>query len=318
METNEKILALVKERGPVLPVHISKEISDDILMTSARLSELLSNKQIKISSLKVGGSPLYYASGQEIKLQNFAVNLSGKEKDAYDLLRSRKVLKDSNQEPAFRVALRQIKDFAVLLQVNYNNKAELFWKWYLLGNNETKERIKEILEYKIEKKEEINPLEPKNNIMQETLLKENQREKADITRTNTEIPNELYKKEEKIEKSELKHEIKKDKTRKAKDDISIYAHNFFDKNSMNIVSSKEIKKNMEIDFVVELQTTIGRVKYFCKLKHKKRVNESDLSTAFIQAQSKGLPLLFLTKGKLTKKAQEMLGTEFKNIIFKEI
>ena len=54
METNERILDLIKEKGPLLPVQVSKEINDNILMTSARLSELLSAKQIRISNINLG------------------------------------------------------------------------------------------------------------------------------------------------------------------------------------------------------------------------------------------------------------------------
>src|SRR3989338_3139236 len=136
MATNEQILELVKQKGPILPIHISKHINDNILMTSARLSELLSYKKIKISNIKVGGSPLYYFEGQEIKLQNYADNLGSKEKKAYDMLLENKLLRDTTQEPAIRVALRQIKDFPIPLQVNYENKAEIFWRWYLTDNNE--------------------------------------------------------------------------------------------------------------------------------------------------------------------------------------
>ena len=126
MEINERILSIVKEKGPILPVQASNEINENILMTSARLSELLTAKHIKISNLKVGSSPLYYFPGQEHKLQNFTDNLNGMEKRAYDLLLQNKILKDYDQEPAIRVALREIKDFAVPLQVNYENKTEIF------------------------------------------------------------------------------------------------------------------------------------------------------------------------------------------------
>ena len=71
MDVREKIIAFVKIRGPVLPVQVSKEVKLDILMSSAYLSELVSNKKLKISYLKIGGSPLYYAQGHEASLQNF-------------------------------------------------------------------------------------------------------------------------------------------------------------------------------------------------------------------------------------------------------
>lgn len=292
METNERILALVKEKGPILPVQIAREINDNILMASARLSELLAAKHIKISSLKVGGSPLYYFAGQEPKLQNFIDNLNGMERKAYDLLLQNKVLRDSNQEPAIRVAIRQIKDFAIPLQVNYENKVEIFWKWYLTDNKETEPLIKDLLSTK-----KIIPAKPKEETPQKPL------EKAEP-------------------KKEVQAELRKDITKKVKKiDKELFlkeVYNFLNKNKINIIKTKEVKKNAEIDFIIELQTQLGGVRYFCKTKNKKKINDADLSSALLKAQSKNLPLLFLTKGKLSKKSKEKLDTDFKNIVYREI
>lgn len=300
MDTNEIILSIIKEKGPILPVRVSKQINDNILITSARLSELLTLNQIKISNLKIGGSPLYYFPGQENKLQNFVDNLNGMEKKAYDLLSANNVLRDSDQEPAIRVALRQIKDFATPLKVNYENKIEIFWKWYLMDNKEVEPLIKNILSnkkriYDIPSKTELN----KNIInkpVEETI--ENQ-------------------------KKETQEEFKKYTNKKTTKiiDKGMFLKNindFFDKNKINISETNEVKKNQEIDFVIELQTQLGNVKYFCKTKNKKKINDSDLSTALLTAQSKCLPLLFLTTGKISKKSQEKLVTDFKYILYKEI
>ena len=43
-EIKEKILSILKRRGPSLPVHIAKEIESSMLFTSAFLSELVSEK----------------------------------------------------------------------------------------------------------------------------------------------------------------------------------------------------------------------------------------------------------------------------------
>ena len=293
METNERILFLLKERGPILPVQASKEINENILMTSARLSELLTSKRIKISNLKVGGSPLYYLSGQEHKLQNFTENLNGVEKKAYDILSQNKILKDSEQEPAIRVALRQIRDFAIPLQVNYENKIEIFWKWYLIDNKEMELLIKSKLS---EKKKEISDkkLQNRQEITTQERLLEGPKEEA--------------------QKKEATKKIRKtiDKGLFLRD-----VNNFFGKNKINI-DNQDIKKSSEIDFIIKIQTTLGDLKYFCKAKNKKRVSDADLSSALIQAQSKNLPLLFLTNGILTKNSQEMMGKEFKNITLKKI
>ena len=293
MNTNETILAIVKEKGPILPVQVSKEINDNILMTSARLSELLTEKHIKISTIKVGSSPLYYYAGQEVKLQNFADNLQGMEKKAYDLLSRNKILRDSEQEPAIRVALRQIKDFAVPLQVNYENKTDIFWKWYLIDTKEAELLIK-------------NKLSPKKETIPKKTLEK-----------PTEIPQQKKLLEKPKQETQLRDATKTKKTI-AKDLFSKNTHDFFDKSQISIIETYDTKKNTEMDFIIGLQTTIGNIKYFCKSKNKKKISDSDLSTAIIQAQSKNLPLLFLTNGDMTKKAGEMLNKEFKNITFKKI
>jgi len=117
-QIKEKIIFTIKRRGPSLPVHIAKEIGLNMLFTSAFLSELFSEKKIRISNLKVGSSPVYFLSGQEPMLENFSQYLKSKEKDAFMILKERKFLKDNVQDPAIRVALRAIKDFAIPFKKN--------------------------------------------------------------------------------------------------------------------------------------------------------------------------------------------------------
>jgi len=298
MDKNHTILEIINRKGPVIPVQVSKEIKDNVLMASARLSELLSLKKIKISSLKVGGSPLYYLPGQEEKLRNFANNLGSVERKAYDLLEQGKVLRDAAMEPAVRVALRNIKDFAVPLQVSYQEKTEIFWKWYLTENKEAEIAIKGIIDA-ISKSREIQEQQALQKTPEQTRL---------------EKPKEEIKKPEETVKKEIQ------KTRKAAPKINFLneINGFFSKAKINIIDVKEIEKNSEFDLIIELNTQLGNVKYFCKAKNKKNISEGDLSSALVNAQSKGLPLLFMTNGKASKKSQEKLKTDFKNIVYREL
>ena len=301
MNPSETILSFIKARGPVIPVQVSKEIKDSILMASARLSELLDAKKIKISNLKIGGSPLYYLPGQEEMLQSFANNLSHMEKKADDLLSQSKVLQDSAQEPAVRVALRQVRDFAIPLNVTYDNKKEVFWKWYLFGNNEAESIIKEALsKVPIQKRVIEEPaLAPLATYTEKKAIDE---KPAYTESQKTLVKKEAVKRPRPLEdKSHEKSVI-----------------NFFTGNKISVIESARAKKSSELDFIVDIQTSIGSIRYFCKYRGKKSINEADLSSALVQAQSKNLPLLFLSSGTLTKKAQEMLNKELKNIIFKKI
>ena len=73
-----------------------------------------------------------------------------------------------------------------------------------------------------------------------------------------------------------------------------------------------------MDFFVELETSIGKAKYFCKAKNKQRISDSDLSNAYVKGQSKKLPVLLLSPGDLSKKAVEMINSELKGLSFKKI
>jgi len=312
MDHRETVLQTIKIKGPVIPAQIAKVIGTDIMMASAILSELVSKNVLKISHVKFGSTPLYYLPGQEPRLQDFAKNLHEKEKRAYDLLMQKKVMMDRLLDPVVRVALRNIKDFAVPLQVKINDDIEIFWKWYLTTNEEAAKIIKEMVEVSKAKepKKEVKPV-------QEAIASREQEKPME----EGEIKREL-KKEELKERLPEKEEKKKEKgafvDKTAEDKFLNEVKRFFEKSNISLIEEKIIKKNLELDLVVEVPSAVGNLVYYCKAKSKKRISDSDLSSAFVQGQLKKLPVLFLTKGELTKKANEMLSREFKNIKIKKI
>lgn len=170
MQTRERIISFIRLRGPSLPVQIAKETGLSILFASAFLSELYGEKEIKISNLRVGSSPLYFIPGQEPQLENFSNYLKSKEKEAFLILKEKKILKDSDLQPAIRVALREIKDFAIPFEKNN----EIFWRYFLRPELSEIE-ITKIEEVQIEEKEEseqINEEKGIKEIVQEIPKKE--------------------------------------------------------------------------------------------------------------------------------------------------
>ena len=160
MEQNnahEQIISILKEKGPSLPIQIAKQMNLSSLFISAYLSELAGEKRIKISHLKVGGSPLYFSGEQEEQLENFYKYLHPREAEAFLLLKKNKILKDSEQKPAIRVALRSIRDFSI----GFKKDEEIYWRYFLFPEEELNEyfngkekpkKVKEKLEQKKPKK----------------------------------------------------------------------------------------------------------------------------------------------------------------------
>ncbi|MFH1503443.1 MAG: hypothetical protein ABIE36_02190 [Candidatus Diapherotrites archaeon] len=136
-QIREKILSILRMRGPLLPVHIANETGLSMLFSSAFLSELLSDKKIRISYMKIGSSPIYFLPGHEYQLERYSHHLKSREKDAFLLLKEKKIIKDSKQEPAIRVALRSIRDFAMPFKRNN----EIFWRYFTIPESEFREEI---------------------------------------------------------------------------------------------------------------------------------------------------------------------------------
>ena len=60
MDHREKLLKIVQDKGPLLPAQINRELNTNVLFASAMLSEMVDAKKLRLSSMKIGGSPLYY------------------------------------------------------------------------------------------------------------------------------------------------------------------------------------------------------------------------------------------------------------------
>lgn len=156
-DQREVALHYIKTNGPVIPIQVSKVLNTNILFASAVLSELVEKKQLKMTSAAIGGSKVYYIKGQEPllgeKLYNF---LNPVEKEVFDLLKEKKVLRDVELEPKERIALRDLKDFAMPLTITAGNQSEIFWKFHIVSDEEVKGLLQSYIEEAPEpKKSEI-------------------------------------------------------------------------------------------------------------------------------------------------------------------
>jgi hypothetical protein len=142
----DKILEVVRQ-GPTFPAKVAKQLGGggDTMLIGAILSTLISSGDVKVSHIKVGGSPLYYAPGQESKLEDFVNYLNDKDKNTFRLLKAEKVLQDSIQDPLTRVSLRGIKDFAKQFEIIFQGQKLLFWRFYSVSEDEAAPLAKKVL-----------------------------------------------------------------------------------------------------------------------------------------------------------------------------
>lgn len=287
-ETKKRIIAFLQNKGPSIPVQISREMRMDTLIVSALLSELIDAKKIIMSNLKVGGTHLYLLVGQEPMIENFQQYLHPKEQEALGLLKKNRILKDSEQDPAIRVALRSIKDFSF----SFKKDEDFYWRYLTV----TEQEVKDILEppiklIKKEVKEEIKP-EIKIELKEEVREKKRERiKKPELTLPNFENPLALKPKEPKPEKI------------KPKSEFVLKAIEFLEKNKFIIIEEKEYKAK-EYNCISQIKTELGPIDFLTQAKDKKTISDSDLDLLLRQAQTIPLPALMIYPENLNKKAIE--------------
>lgn len=354
MDHSDSILNLINSKGPMIPSEVKKTVNIDLMFVQAYLAQLSSSKKLKVSRVKIGGSPLYYVPGQESQLEPYIGRLKAPEQKIVLVLKEGKIIDDSILEPVDRVALKNSRDYAILLNVKINGSEKLFWKYFLTSDDEAANIIRSKLQPKsesiaqkpedskvVEKIEEVKPepivekipeiseqtqtskLEEELSQLKEKLnsltnskpLEENNfKQSLGTTSSNSETKPKEIKKEQ---KSEV--ETKLDNYSKPEPDDEFYAEvkDYLTKKQIKILNFELIKKKSDIDLTISVPTPFGNLEFYCKAKSKKKSNEGDLSSAFLKGNFLNLPSIYLTKGQATKKSLDKLQQEYKGLLYKE-
>lgn len=323
-EIKNKIISSIEKRGPSLPIQIAKELAMNSLFVAAFLSELNDEKRLKVSSLKVGGSPLYFLTGQEEQLEKFYKFLHPKEAEAFELLRKNKILKDRDQDPAIRVALRAIKDFSVAFKDN----EEVYWRYILVPEQEVVELFNKqalIIKEPIKK----NLIESNPQPIKTTNFNASESADSELAITSDPIESNLtIKKPKKEIKREIKQieifenplvpiEIEKPKKEKPKSEFVLNIIKLIEDNKWKIIEEKE-HKSKEYLCIVQINFDLGPINFLTTAKDKKSVSDLDLKKHLSDAQKIPLPALFLYTGTLSKKAKEYENQYFSILKTKKI
>ena len=304
--SKDKILAFLKLNGPTIPIKISTHLGVDTILASALLADLLSDKEIKMSYMKVGNSPIYFLKGHEEKLQNFSNYLGGKEREAFELLKEKKILRDSNQEPAIRVALRSLKDFAH----GFSVRDELFWRYYLVGQEEATGKVESKIDI-VPNKEIDKVPEKKVSVIEkvkQVFIGEDKKEEKPI----------IQKMEEKEESADnnlgsLK-EIEKKNTSLS---FVTQVENYLNDSKFQIVR-KITEKKKDYVSIIRLRNKEEIKDYLCICKDKKSLTENDVMKFLEEGKKEKLPVFAISSGDPNKKAQEWIDYLEGSFVFRKL
>jgi len=280
-DMKEKILSIIKEKGPIIPADVSGAIGQTLFITAVILSEMVKEKLLMMSHVKIGSSPLYFLPGQEGALEKYTNYLPVKERNVFELLKKKEIIDDSTINYAEKVAIRNIKDFAIPMKASFGGEEKIFWRVYFIPKEQAIEKISIL----------VNKYKPKV--------------KKDVTKD---------KKEPKL--SLLISKQKPIKLTQSMLALKEKVEDFAKRNNINIVS-EEIK-GKDLFFAASVNSDIGRLQYLMIAKDKKSISEGDLSLAYNKGQSQKLPVLFLSTGKLSKKGEKYAESLKGHLIFRKL
>lgn len=305
-EKKRKIISFLEKNGPSLPVRIAKVIQMDPVFASAIVSELLGTKQVKTSHMKIGSSPLYLLPGQEQKLETHADNLKSIEKEAYLKLKENKLITDEDEEPAIRVALRNIKDFAT----PFKFQEKIMWKYSFAPDEE----INKLLSPPQEEK----PKEP---------VPEKEKEELEVVPKAWEVKKEEIKQAKALSEvlvPEAKQDDKESKkienifTNKSQETTNKQQSNnktflrqveeFLENKNTKIISIEEVDKKK-----VVAKTESENKKALLFAFNKRRINEEELIKCYKQSKESNLPYHIIILGDLTKRMNDTIDA-YKKLI----
>lgn len=322
-EKKRKIISFLENSGPSLPVRIAKAIEMDPVFASAIASELLGSKQIKTSYMKIGASPLYLLPGQEQKLEEHTEHLKSVEKEAYLRLKGEKLIKDEEESPAIRVALRNIKDFAT----PFKFQEKIMWKYSF----STDEEIEKLLSIP---KQNTSP-EPKTKEVElEAEKTESEAKKIEIRNEKPEtekieIRNERTKPENIIEQEETGEvpkawEVKKEEIKEIKEKSKKIENIFTQPESKEkepefLTETKKFLKQKNIEFIEEIRTEkkevmsivsvtsqLGKIKFLLIAKNKKTATKDEIDAAIQIATKNKMPCLLIIRKGPSKPIQKLI------------
>lgn len=225
--------------------------------------------------MRMGSSPLYLLEGQEEKLENEVENLKSMEKEAYLKLKKEKILIDENEEPSIRVALRNIKDFAVPFEFN----EKIMWK-YVFTPQEELEKI-------------LNPKTEEESEKQENIQKAKEKESK-------------KRKKEKIDKVDSIFEEKEDKPEpKFLTEVKDFLKN------KKIEFLEEIKtEKKEIVAKININTILGDIKFLLIAKNKQTITKEEINSALQQAVYNNTPCLILLRKEPNSSIKKILKENY--------
>lgn len=299
----QAVLAYIRQHGPAVPNQLRQALSaPDNFLVGAVLSELVAARELVMTDMSYGTSRFYYDPKAPESLEPMGKFLGEKDQRAFALLKEERVVRHTALTPLNRVAMAEIKDFAKPLKLETPEGPEAFWRYYLVSEEQAMDLIEEKFFHSYKKKTEPLPLSthptqvsaphptPISSEPAKPVAKKRATKKKPVVQTVPSVESQTRLPPLSVAQAS---------------GFAAAIHLFFKEKQIILVQNIASTKS-EFSAMVRIPSAVGAVEYFCKAKSKKTTTDGDLAAAVLESQQYKLPLLYLTAGKLTKKATDLL------------
>lgn len=262
----DKILKLVQENGPVLPVEVASKVGANSLLVNAFLEELVESKEIFSSKEKVGSVHLFFAKGQESKVEPRMreLNPGGKTAASY-----------SNRPVSVTPELEaKRRDFSDRLERIAREEAQL----------------------KARKQTELARPQPKPTAKPKPQMKVIPKKPV------VEVAKSFFK--QKFSPRPVKP-VTPPKSKESENLLDTALDYLQEKSIIILGEAKEISSK-EHEIMVSVPSGVGPVRFLVKVKSKKKVNKSDLMQYYAEALERRVPVILFSDGELASTAKNYL------------
>ncbi len=267
---HDKVVLLLKEKGPLMPVEISTNVGYDSFVMRAVLLELINQGLIKRSKRPIGSSLIYYLPEHENKMRELIYNDLGiPQKKVLHHLRELGRIDASQLTPHERAFINELADFLKIEKINES---------IIITFYDYKPRMETPV---------IEPIPSIEPVQQPSII-----EPAPVIPS----PPEIKPINQELRLFDNKPTAKKATGFEAK--TKEYLESLGE-----ITKTTKIKNDSEYDY--ELRTTKPfNQEFIVKAKKKTSISETDLSIIYAEAIHQKKPAILLTNGKLTSKAKK--------------
>ena len=303
------VIAYVHAHGPVVPNQLRQALSaPDNFLVGAVLSELVAAGELAMTDMTYGTSKFYYDPKAPESLEPMGKFLGEKDQRAFALLKEERVVRHTALTPLNRVAMAQIKDFAHFMKLDTPEGPELFWRYYRVSEEQALDLIEEKFFHSYKKKVEPVVVQTPAPTVHTPLATQTAPQPVVLETVSVKKP--VKKRASKkpsiqtVSTTESLSRLPPLSVAQA-NGFAAAIHTFFKEKQIVLVQNIASTKT-EFSAIVRIPSAVGAVEYFCKAKSKKSTTDGDLAAAVLESQQYKLPLLFLSAGKLTKKATDLL------------